>query len=77
MKGKENMEKKKTKKHEKKSIKSKVMHVKVLNLNLDLLSKDLEMKLVRIIDKYKTFPLSKNLKFGILCESYGVLKVVV
>jgi hypothetical protein len=58
-------------------IKSKVMHVKVLNLNLDLLSKDLEMKLVGIIEEYEAFPLSKNLKFGIFCESYGVLKIVV
>jgi hypothetical protein len=53
------------------------MHVKVLNLNLDLLSKDLEMKLVGIIEEYEAFPLSKNLKFGIFCESYGVLKIVV
>jgi len=39
-------------------IKSKVMLVKVLNLNLDLLSKDLEMKLIGIIEEYEAFSFS-------------------
>lgn len=35
------------------------MLVKVLNLNLDLLSKDLEMKLIGIIEEYEAFSFSK------------------
>jgi hypothetical protein len=53
------------------------MKVKVLNLNLDLLSKDFQMKLVGIIEEYEVFSFSKFLKIGIFCESYGVLKFVV
>jgi hypothetical protein len=47
------------------------MKVKVLNLNLDLLSKDLEMKLVGIIEEYEAFSFSKLLKLGFFVRVTG------
>jgi hypothetical protein len=45
--------------NERKSTRSKVIKVRILNLNPNLLSKDLEVKFGRIIKEYKVLPFSK------------------
>jgi hypothetical protein len=42
----------KKKKNERKSTRSEVIKIKILNINLDPLSKDLEVKFGRIIKEY-------------------------
>jgi len=42
--------------NERKSTRSKVIKVRILNLNPNLLSKDLEVKFGRIIKEYKVLP---------------------
>ncbi len=68
---------KKTKKNERKSTRSKVIKVKNLNINLDPLSKDLEVKFGRIIKKYKVLPSSKLQRKWIFFLSYGVFNILV
>jgi hypothetical protein len=58
--------------NERKSTRSKVIKVKILNINLDQLSKDLEVKFGRIIKEYKVLPFSKLKRKWIFLKSYGV-----
>jgi len=55
----------------------KVVEVRSLNLDLDLLWKDLGVKLGEIIKDYKTFLLSNfQKKKDMFCESYEPLKTM-
>jgi hypothetical protein len=54
----------------------KVIKVKYLNLDTNLLCKDLEVKLGRIVKDYKVFLFSKFQKKKMFCESYELLKII-
>ncbi len=55
---------------------SNVIKVIFLNLNLDLLCTDFEVKLGGIIEDYKVFLFSKFHKKKMSCESYELLKII-
>jgi polynucleotide 5'-kinase involved in rRNA processing len=55
---------------------SKVVEVKSLNLDLDILWKDLGMKLEEVIEDYKTLLFSKVFKKKMFYENYELLKTL-
>jgi hypothetical protein len=55
---------------------SKVIKIRSLNINLDLLCKDLDMKLGGIVEDYKVLLFSKFQKKKMSCESYELLKII-
>jgi hypothetical protein len=74
-KGKERMEKKKKKVRGNQNIK--VMKVRSLNLHLDLLWKDHEVKLWGFIEDYKALLFAKfQTKINVFYKSYELLKIL-